>query len=159
NYWISQNATDRKTIKGVTVPYLYGQGELKAQGVLLKILAKRKENWIADDYDDDGEVKRRPPKAKDIPHRSWFVKKHRAAIAGVFPGIGPIKDFLRDCATMLALCGEVLRWTSPSGVTVCNRYNESNPHERTYYLGAKRVRHIGAYSFRPELDATRCASG
>jgi hypothetical protein len=32
-------------------------------------------------------------KKEDVPHRSWFVKKHREAIAKAFPGFEPIRDF------------------------------------------------------------------
>ena len=166
NYWLSQKATDRKTIKGLTVPYLYGQGERKAQGVLLKILADREENRIADGFIDKEEggmrwqePRWRKPKAKDVPYRSWFVKKHREAIAKAFPGFEPVRDFFRDCAAILAVHGEVLRWSSPSGVPVCNRYNKSDPNRKSYYLGAKRVQHKHAYVFRPELDIDRCGRG
>jgi DNA-directed RNA polymerase, mitochondrial len=160
NYWLSQKATDRKSMKGLTVPYLYGQGELKAQEVLLNIVADRKENRIADGYTDDSEVKWHQPKTMDIPHRPWFVEKHRAAIAKAFPGFEPIRNFFRDCAAILAERGEVLRWTSPSGVPVSNRYNEpDDPSRKSYYLGAKRVQHKCAYAFRPELDRDGCARG
>jgi DNA-directed RNA polymerase len=125
----------------------------------LDILADREENWIVDGYDDEHQVKRRRPRAKDIPHRGWFIKKHRKAIAGAFPGFEPIRDFLRDCAAMLAKFGEVLRLRSPSGVPVCNRYNRPDPNRKSYYLGAKRVQHKHAYAFRPELDGDRCARG
>ena len=163
-YWLSQDATGRKLMKKLTVPYLYGQGELKAQKVLLDALAE--ETRIPDGYADDPwdgtrevQVKWRRLRAEDIPHRAWFVKKHRAAIAAVFPGLKPVMNFIRDCAKELAVRGEVLRWASPSGVEICNRYNETDPHRRSYYLGAKRVQHSGAYSFRPELDKAACARG
>jgi DNA-directed RNA polymerase, mitochondrial len=157
NYWLSQNATGRKLMKRLTVPYLYGQRELKAQKVLLDALAE--ESRIADGYDDDHQVKWRRPRASDIPHRSWFVKRHRVAIAAVFPGLKPVMDLIRNCATTLAVHGEVLRWASPSGVEVCNRYNVPDPNRKSYYLGAKRVQHKQAYVFRPELDKAGCARG
>jgi DNA-dependent RNA polymerase len=159
NYWVSQKATDRKLMKGLTVPYLYGQRESKAQVKLLDILADREENRIFDGFAEDYQVKWRRPKARDIPHRAWFVRKHREAIATAFPGFEPIRNFFRDCAALLAERREVLRWTSPSGVPVCNRYNKSDPHQKSYYLGATRVRHKQAYVFRPELDRNGCARG
>jgi hypothetical protein len=153
-------------MKGLTVPYLYGQGELKAQGVLLKILADREENRIADGFIDKEEggmkwqeQRWRKPKSEDVPHRSWFVKKHREAIAKAFPGFEPVRDFFAGCAAALAARGRTLRWISPSGVLVSNIYNKPDPRERSYYLGAKRVRHIGAYTFLPELDTDRCVRG
>jgi DNA-directed RNA polymerase len=94
-----------------------------------------------------------------IPHRRWLVEKHREAIAKAFPGFEPVRDFFRKCAAILAVHGEVLRWTSPSGVPVCNRYNEPDPYRKNYYLGAKLVQHKYAYGFRPELDKAACARG
>src|SRR5262249_5070439 len=157
NYWLSQGATNRKVMKGLTVPYLYGQGPRKAQGILLNILAEDDKKRVL--YTKDREVRRRRPRPKDIPHRSWFIKKHREAIAKAFPGFEPIRDFFRACAAMLAECGESLRWTSPSGVPVCNRYNVPDPHRKNYYLGAKLVQHKHAYAFRPELDTGGCERG
>jgi hypothetical protein len=162
-WWIGQDATDRKTIKGLSVPYLYGQSAPKAQGVLLDILRDRQQNQIADGFVDAGQQERkwRRPKKDDFPkgYRKWFIEKHRTAIEAAFPGLKPTMDFFRNCAEMLAERGEVLRWTSPSGVPVCNRYNEPDEHRKSYYLGAKRVQHVGAYAFRPELDQGGCRRG
>jgi hypothetical protein len=56
---------------------------------------------------------------------SYMAKKLEAAGEDLLPGIKEIKEYIRELATLCAEYDEPLRWTSPTGFPVINRYHES----------------------------------
>ena len=106
------------------------------------------------------------PVLPGIEHLSIFADNAHGLLKGIErqsrkPFLASSRSELSSLAALAALAerGRTLRWISPSGVLVSNIYNKPDPRVRGYYLGAKRVRHIGAYAFLPELDIDRCVRG
>src|SRR5262245_32394561 len=88
----------------------------------------------------------------------WFNKLAREAIATVLPGGEDIKNFVTKVTGALAANKQALKWTSPSGVPVCNRYLEPDVHIKTTWLGAspKKHNHLFSRGWLPELRQSKC---
>jgi DNA-directed RNA polymerase len=161
-WWNAQDFINRKHIKALIVAAIYGQGDEKRREKIFEELRDIELNLIADGYktDDCDEVRWRRLRKEDLPegHLEWLEEAFSKALTLALPGFVPIRDFLRDTAKALAP-KNVLRWPSPSGVPICNRYWQREEHSKQVYLGAHKIRHKIADGYLPILDIGGCVRG
>jgi Autographiviridae RNA polymerase len=134
---------DRALAKQPTQQYVYGATGIRRAEQIREALEDR------DDF--------RPPADPKEAARLFYAigEYHRRAIEGEFLGVRETMEFLQEIARTLAKRGEPLRWSTPTGFPLINRYHEPDYKIIESVLRDVRVRRKIAVGYRPAIKARK----
>jgi len=102
----------RKTIKQTVMTSVYGVTYIGARDQIANALKDQK-------VLEEDEV---------FPASAYIAKITFAAMQQMFTGARHIMTWLSDCATLVSRKGEVVTWTTPLGLPVCQPYRQPRRH-------------------------------
>jgi DNA-directed RNA polymerase len=142
---------DREIVKQPAMSYFYGSrpggfrkpkkyGRWRPYGMTKQIIDELKE-------------RKQPTKgAKELAHAIYD------AIGNMVPRATEVRDFLEELARLCAKGGKPLRWTTPAGLPVINRYHEAEIEPIPVPLNGRRRRFNFVVGHKEDINETKAAN-
>ena len=127
-WWVKSGLIDRKLIKAVVMPVIYGRSYQTLLQIILVTVRDHLNNWLTEDGMKAMDL------AKVLAHSVHEVTKEQ------LPGVNNLSKWLRECARVCLKHNKPPYWITPNGWTVLSYAQDNTLHQQYLEVSGRRMK-------------------